>query len=240
MQWRAACKAGLHKRSAEAWGHPLRARGAELPLAAFAVAVAAAFQNVRVGVAGRNRPAEVGGGGPTGRRQGGIPPSTLDFLATQHYCCVVLPTFQDDGNLPPGIHPAYWVEFRTRYGGNGHRKRLLSGLLKALKALRSAGCTLVFLDGSFVSAKPIPNDYDGAWSIAGVDLLRLRDSEPVFFDFRSHRAAQKAKFLGELFPAEMQEGASGKPFLSFFQIDKDSGAAKGVVSIDLRSIDDQE
>ena len=33
-----------------------------LPLAAFAVAVVFAFQVIRVGVAGRNRPAEVGGG----------------------------------------------------------------------------------------------------------------------------------------------------------------------------------
>jgi hypothetical protein len=34
---------GLHKRSAEAWGHPLRARGAKLPLGAFAVA----FREIR-------------------------------------------------------------------------------------------------------------------------------------------------------------------------------------------------
>ena len=72
---RAERSGGLHKRSAEAWGNPLRARGAELPLGAFAVAVA--FQKIRAGVAGRNRPAEVGGGGRrSGRRQGG------DFRAT--------------------------------------------------------------------------------------------------------------------------------------------------------------
>jgi hypothetical protein len=69
---RAERSGGLHKRSAEAWGYPLRARGAELPLAAFAVVFA--LQKIRVGVAGRNRPAEEGGGGPQGRRQGG------DFL----------------------------------------------------------------------------------------------------------------------------------------------------------------
>ena len=152
----------------------------------------------------------------------------------------MLPVFQADGNLPPGIHSATWKEFKTRYGGSAHRKRLLVGLLDALRALRSTGCTLVFLDGSFVTAKQVPNDYDGAWSTTGVDLLQLRENEPVFFDFRYHRAAQKAKFLGELFPAEMEEGASGKPFVTFFQTDKESGAAKGVVSIDLRSIDDQE
>jgi hypothetical protein len=49
---RAERSGGLHKRSAEAWGNPLRARGAELPLAAFAVALA--IQKFRVGVAGRN------------------------------------------------------------------------------------------------------------------------------------------------------------------------------------------
>src|SRR6185437_7446879 len=54
----AAEGAGLHKRSAEAWGDSLRARGAELPLAAFAVAFVC--QKVRAGVAGRNGPAEVG------------------------------------------------------------------------------------------------------------------------------------------------------------------------------------
>jgi hypothetical protein len=36
-----------------------------LPLAAFAVVVGFAFQEIRVGVAGRNRPAEVGGVGRT-------------------------------------------------------------------------------------------------------------------------------------------------------------------------------
>jgi hypothetical protein len=49
---RAERSEGLHKRSAEAWGHPLRARGAELPLAAFAVVFA--LQELRAGVAGRN------------------------------------------------------------------------------------------------------------------------------------------------------------------------------------------
>lgn len=42
-----------------------------LPLGVFAVVLAAGFQNIRAGVAGRNRPAEEGGGGPQGRRQGG-------------------------------------------------------------------------------------------------------------------------------------------------------------------------
>lgn len=63
---RAERSGGLHKRSAEAWGHPCAREGAEPTLAVVAFAVAAAFQNIRVGVAGRNRPAEDRRGG--GRR----------------------------------------------------------------------------------------------------------------------------------------------------------------------------
>ena len=44
---RAERSGGLHKRSAEAWGYPLRTRGAELPLGAFAIVL----QKIRDGVA---------------------------------------------------------------------------------------------------------------------------------------------------------------------------------------------
>ena len=54
------------------------------------------------------------------------------------------------------------------------------------------------LDGSFVTAKPVPGDYDGAWETEGVDPGRL---DPVLLDFRNGRAAMKAKYLGDLFPA---------------------------------------
>ena len=64
---RAERSGGLHKRSAEAWGHPLRARGAELPLAAFVVPFA--LQTIRAGVAGRNGPAWMGSGNRSLYRQ---------------------------------------------------------------------------------------------------------------------------------------------------------------------------
>jgi hypothetical protein len=73
-EWKGRAKRGLHKRSAEAWGHPLRARGAELPLAALAAAFVLVFQQTRGGVAGRTQARRGGWRGPQGRRQGG------DFL----------------------------------------------------------------------------------------------------------------------------------------------------------------
>ena len=57
---------------------------------------------------------------------------------------------------------------------------------------------------------------------------------PVLLDFSNRPAAQKARFGGELFPAQLPNGLSGRTFLEFFQIDKQTGDPKGIVALDLR------
>lgn len=141
----------------------------------------------------------------------------------------MIPDFDASGNLPRGIHPASWPEFVDRFGGTPHRKRLLGGLRSALKALKVAGCRKVYLDGSFTTHKPDPGDFDGCWEIAGIDSSRL---DPVLLSFENKRAAQKAKYLGEMFPAQIFS-EPGKTFLDFFQIDKQTGEPKGIIVLDL-------
>jgi len=92
-----------------------------------------------------------------------------------------------------------------------------------------------FLNGSFVTAKEIPGDYDACWDIEGVDPDIL---DPVFLDFTESRNAQKQKYLGEFFPAQMPEGISGVTFMEFFQLDKETGHSKGIVAIPLETITD--
>jgi hypothetical protein len=137
------------------------------------------------------------------------------------------------GNLPPGIHQATWGEVVARYGYTPHRLRLLAGLKTALDVLREAGCQRVYLDGSFVAAKEAPNDFDACWEIAGVDFDRLERLEPVLLEWRSRRATQKARFGGELFIAESVGDRWGTPFLEFFQRDRATGAAKGIIALEL-------
>ena len=137
------------------------------------------------------------------------------------------------GNLPAGIHWASWKEFEKRFGTNARRKELLAGLKRAIVILRKAGCRAIFVDGSFVTAKELPGDFDACWSVEEVDPDLL---DPVLLDFSNERAAQKAKFGGELFPAELMEGGSGKLFLDFFQIDKKTGKPKGIVGLRLRPL----
>ena len=145
----------------------------------------------------------------------------------------MLPDFDPQGNLPPGIHVATWAEIVARFGGNARRRRLLDGLREALGVLRNTGCARVYLDGSFVSRKATPGDYDVAWEPAGVDVAMLLRLDPVFGIFDAGRAAQKAKYGGEFFPSSANETFTGRTFLDFFQTDKDTGALKGIVALDL-------
>ena len=81
-----------------------------------------------------------------------------------------------------------------------------------MAVLRSAGCGLVYLNGSFATAKDYPADYDAGWEMGGVDPALL---DPVFLDFRDLRAAQKAKYFGEFFPASARPGVN-VAFQTFF------------------------
>ena len=135
------------------------------------------------------------------------------------------------GYLPPGIHGASWCDVVGHFGGNSHRERLLAALLTACRNLAAAGCKELLLDGSFVTAKALPGDYDATWETVGVELNRL---DPVLLDLAHPRAAMKAKYLGDLFPASGQ-AAPGVLFRDFFLTDR-NGVEKGVVLIDLGSL----
>jgi len=104
------------------------------------------------------------------------------------------------------------------------------GLRSALESLARAGCRTAYVDGSFVTDKELPNDFDACWEEEGVDPDLL---DPVLLIFDPGRTTQKAKFLGELFPAAFISGEDGLSFLEFFQTDRNTGERKGIIALDL-------
>jgi len=119
---------------------------------------------------------------------------------------VYLPPFDSaTGRLPPGEHAATWDEVVDRFGWNRRRRQLLDGLAEALALLAAAGCSRVWINGSFVTAKEEPEDFDVAWEPAGVDLQEL---DPIFFEFADGRRAQKQRFGGELLPMSSRQSAA--------------------------------
>jgi hypothetical protein len=145
---------------------------------------------------------------------------------------VQLPPFEPaTGRLPPGEHPADWEEVVDRFGWNRRRRELLDGLAEALEMLAVVGCSRVWINGSFVTAKEEPGDFDAVWDPTDVDLDQL---DEIFFDFTDGRRAQKQRFGGELLPNVVESG-SGLIFADFFQGERDTGR-KGIVVIDPRRI----
>jgi hypothetical protein len=125
---------------------------------------------------------------------------------------------------------ATWNEIEERFAGSDRRRELLPGLRAALESLAGAGCRTAYIDGSFVTAKEEPQDFDACWDAAGVDPDLL---DPALLDFANRRAAQKERFGGELFPASLPAEPSGTRFFDYFQRDRESGEPKGIVAIDL-------
>jgi hypothetical protein len=147
----------------------------------------------------------------------------------------MIPDFIDLGSpvpwpvLPPGIHDATLAEVSARFATTPHRAWLYGGFLRVVENLEAAGCRTVFLDGSFITAKPHPGDFDGCWNLTGVDPLKL---DPVLLDFNNKRAAQKAKYLGEMFLVELPHDPG---LLGFFQTEKFTDRPKGIVRITLNA-----
>jgi hypothetical protein len=129
--------------------------------------------------------------------------------------------------LPAGIHTATFSEVEMAFVINAVRRELFEGLLNAAASLLAVGCARIYLDGSFVSGKPVPGDYDACWDPVGVDLAKL---DPVFRNFSNKREAQKKKYKGEFFPSTMKN-TSTQPFVEFFQVDRFTGMGKGLLLI---------
>ncbi|MBK7638926.1 MAG: hypothetical protein IPJ22_02410 [Bacteroidetes bacterium] len=139
--------------------------------------------------------------------------------------------FQHNGNLEKGIHIMTISDFERKFGFNDHRKKLIKGLKKGIIELKDCGCKRIYIDGSFVTKKEIPNDFDSCWDDDGVDILKLKSLYPTIIDFDNQRKNQKIKYYGEFFPARIK-ASPYDIYIDFFQFDK-NGDPKGIIQINL-------
>jgi hypothetical protein len=145
---------------------------------------------------------------------------------------VAILSFREDGWLPVGHHAASWEEIVTRFGGvPGSRRAFLTAQLLVLRdTLHELGISgYVLLDGSYISAKLEPNDFD-VLLVAPADIQAIKEANPR---------------LARLLDAEIAEQEGGytlfyipndSPALALlstlWDISKD-GVAKGVIRVDL-------
>ncbi|MDB9458853.1 hypothetical protein PN480_06370 [Dolichospermum circinale CS-1225] len=140
-------------------------------------------------------------------------------------------TFNQNGNLLPGIHLTNWEEIEEYLAYNKRRKNLLSGLKQGCEILKQCGCHRIYIGGSFVTTKRLPNDFDVCWEDDEVDFKLLKELDPVLHP-SSRRSAQKNKYGWEF---SIANNTFEDPFttcLEFFQQDR-NGNIKGIVVVDL-------
>ena len=143
----------------------------------------------------------------------------------------MIPNFGSSDTLPPGIHTATWQEFCDRYGRTKYRRKLLEGFEKGMNHLRYVGCTCIWIDGSFITDKYRPNDFDACWNEDGVDFSFLDTMYPALLDFQGKRERQKGIYGGEFFPSGWVAANNPKrTYLEFFQKDKEDNP-KGIIEI---------
>ena len=135
------------------------------------------------------------------------------------------------GYLPAGEHVADWNEVSDRFAWNAHRLHLLSGLRRLAAALRDAGCGLFLVDGSFVTRKEFPGDFDACCDFTGmsaITLMRLR--------LMASKEIMKAEYYGEVYAyARSVPSDERYSFREFFQRDVDD-IPKGLVHLNLASV----
>ncbi|NYF26050.1 hypothetical protein [Sporosarcina sp. JAI121] len=142
-----------------------------------------------------------------------------------------IPAFVANGDLPPGIHETTWDEFKVRYGVNHRRKLQLKGLEKAIQEFTKSGCTIIYIDGSFVTNKKNPGDFDALYDLEEVNDLII---DQVLLDAsRTGREKMKKYYEGEFFPAYIKAQPNGTIYLDFFQKNKKTKEPKGIIKIKL-------
>jgi len=143
----------------------------------------------------------------------------------------MIPDFNSNGGLPPGEHAATLSDVEHRYSTNPTRTAQFTGLKRAALALAAAGCPTLWLNGSYITDKAEPGDYDATFDAEPIDWITLGLAEPELLDFDAPRSTQKRTYGGELIPTL----AAGVDFVDFFQTNR-NGERKGIIRIDLTEL----
>ena len=146
-----------------------------------------------------------------------------------------IPALNKDGLLPEGIHDCSLGEIEARFGsfqGTDHRPRLWAALRAFLRELKAAGLgSALLVNGSFVTAKPAPEDIDLILVLpAGHDLSR--DLSPAEYNVLSSQRVRRRHKLDLL--VTRADSDQYRRYLSLFQqVRLEPSKTKGILRIQL-------
>lgn len=141
-----------------------------------------------------------------------------------------IPDFRPDGYLPEGLHLASEAELTFRFGAaNRQRRRLVLRVRRWIELAKAIQAPQLFIDGSFVTAKPEPNDVDAVVFLPNNFERQLRAERDEAIELEQMLLTRRPE---EIFGAE--DEADWKAWVEFFSRTREAdGRRKGVVEIEL-------
>jgi hypothetical protein len=144
----------------------------------------------------------------------------------------MLPPFDETGDLPPGLHPVTWDEFRARFCRfvQSDRRLQLCRQLEQLvvDARASEIVKKILVGGSMVRATAEPNDFDCIIVLhAETRYETLRPDQLQIADARIARS----RYMGDIFIAREGQNTLSL-YIDFFSRNRD-GKIIGMVEVTL-------
>jgi hypothetical protein len=119
----------------------------------------------------------------------------------------MIPKFTPQGELPPGIYQTTFREMSRRLAWTVERKTLVGHLKLTWQELHHCGVNELFINGSFVTTEPFPNDVDAFWLFTKrVDVGKLQTEYSHLLDGRwmkTHRSIDLFVAEDELIRSEL-------------------------------------
>lgn len=142
----------------------------------------------------------------------------------------MIPALRTDGYLPEGLHLATEAEITFRFGTETRqRRRLALRLRRWIEISRMVGAKRLFVDGSFVTAKPEPNDVDAVVWLPEDFADRIDRGDFDAFELETMLLTRRPE---EIFAAE--DRRDWDDWVEFFSRTRESdGRRKGLVEVEL-------
>jgi len=140
------------------------------------------------------------------------------------------PNFESNGDLPLGIHQATISEVLQHFGTSTLQRQVVSSRLERIYNLaRSTGQVARFvIFGSFVTAKPTPNDVDIFMLMEDTfDANYVTGEAAMIFD---HAAAQNTQGASVFWIRRMAAIDGEQTALEYWQIKRDK-TKRGIVEV---------
>lgn len=142
----------------------------------------------------------------------------------------MIPEFDENGNLPTGIHSASIEEVVTRFGGPSQVRQMRTTNLMLFYNLVKDFAVGMYIDGSYTTSKLSPGD---------IDIILMLPSN---FNFKSSpqslRVAQiiiNGRTQYQLHTFAIKKGVERKKFrerFDWFTREKNSGEEKGIIYVE--------